>query len=85
MTRLINERQAAHMLGCSIFKMQRDRRIGSPIPYIKLGRAIRYNIDDIEAYIKAHQFTSTSQYPKPAKNPMSEIIRQKIMGVATTD
>jgi hypothetical protein len=42
--------------------MQRDRRIGSPIPYVKVGRSVRYKLADVEAYLEAQRFTSTSQY-----------------------
>lgn len=59
---LLNERQAAHFLGCSVFKLQRDRRIGSPLPYVKIGRNVRYRLLELEAYLQQRTFTSTSQY-----------------------
>lgn len=60
--KLINEQEAAMRLGCSVFKMQRDRRIGSPIPYVKIGRSVRYKMEDVDAYIESQRFTSTLQY-----------------------
>lgn len=60
---LFNERQAAHFLGCSVFKLQRDRRIGSPVSYIRIGRNIRYRLSELEAYLQKHTFNSTSEYP----------------------
>jgi predicted DNA-binding transcriptional regulator AlpA len=60
--RLINEKEAALILGCSIHKMQKDRRVGSPIPFIKVGRSVRYKRRDIEAYLEQQYFTSTSEY-----------------------
>jgi excisionase family DNA binding protein len=59
---LLTEKETAHYLSCSVFKMQRDRRIGSPIPYVKVGRSVRYKLADVEAYLEAQRFTSTSQY-----------------------
>ncbi len=59
---LLNETKAAQLLGCSVAKMQRDRRIGSPIPYIKVGRSVKYRLSDIEAYLEKQRFTSTSEY-----------------------
>ena len=59
---ILCEKQAARFLGCSIYKLQKDRRIGSPIPYIKVGRSVRYKLQDIEAYLESQRFTSTSQY-----------------------
>ena len=59
---LLNEYQAAEMLGCSVHKMQKDRRTGSPIPFVKIGRSVRYKITDIQSYIENQSYTSTSQY-----------------------
>ena len=59
---LIDEKQTAAMLGCSIHKLQKDRRIGSPIPYIKIGRSVKYRVADIEAYLEKQAFNSTSEY-----------------------
>ena len=60
--RLLTEKEAAALLNCSIHKLQRDRRIGSPIPYLKIGRSVKYRQSDIEAYLEAQRFTSTSEY-----------------------
>ena len=65
---LINEDQAAEYLGCSVSKLQKDRRIGSKIPYIKVGRSVRYTMKAIEQYIEERTFTSTSQYENNAVN-----------------
>ncbi len=62
MKNLITEKETATMLGCSIYKLQKDRRIGSPIPYIKIGRSVRYRIEDIQSYLDSQCFTSTTQY-----------------------
>ena len=60
--RLITEKEAATSLGCSVHKMQRDRRIGSPIPYVKIGRSVRYRPEDIDAYLERQRFNSTAEY-----------------------
>ena len=60
--RLLNEKEAAIFLGCSIYKMQRDRRKGSPIPYVKIGSSVKYRTSDLEAYINSRTFNNTSQY-----------------------
>ncbi len=59
---LLNENEVASKLGCSIHKLQKDRRIGSPIPYLKIGRSVKYRQEDVDAYLEAQSFTSTSQY-----------------------
>lgn len=62
MTNLVNEQKAAEILNVSIHKLQKDRRIGSPIPYIKCGRSVKYDVADIESYIEQQKFRSTSEY-----------------------
>lgn len=60
--RLLNENEAAALLNCSIHKLQKDRRTGSDLPFLKVGRSVRYDLSDVEAYIESRKFTSTSQY-----------------------
>lgn len=62
MSELLNEREAAYLLGCSMHKLQKDRRTGSPIPFLKIGRCVRYRKEDLEAYIARRTFISTSEY-----------------------
>lgn len=62
MKKLVKENIAAAVLGCSVHKLQRDRRIGNSVPYVKIGRSVRYDMDALEAYIKQQTFTSTAQY-----------------------
>ena len=61
---LITEQKAAKMLGCSVHKMQRDRRIGSPIPFVKIGRSVKYKESDVLEYIERQSFSSTSEYDR---------------------
>lgn len=60
--KLVSEKVAAEILGCSVWKLQRDRRIGSPIIFVKIGKSVKYRLSDLEAYIKKHSYVSTSQY-----------------------
>lgn len=64
--KLVTELTAAEMLGCSVHKMQRDRRIGSPIPFVKIGRSVKYKEDAILEYIERQSFSSTSEYDRGA-------------------
>ena len=60
--RLLTEKEAAVLLNCSIHTLQKNRRIGGFIPYLKIGRSVRYKRQDIEAYIEQRLYTSTTQY-----------------------
>jgi hypothetical protein len=61
---LKTEKEAAALLGISIHKLQRDRRIGSPLRFRKIGRSVRYSLEDIVAFVEAQTFTSTTAYKK---------------------
>lgn len=60
--KLISEQEAAEMLGCSVHKMQRDRQIGSPIPFVKIGKSVKYRHNQVIKYIESQTYTNTSQY-----------------------
>lgn len=46
------EKQAAQYLGLSVKFLQQDRAGGRRIPYAKLGRAVRYDPNDIKAHVE---------------------------------
>jgi len=50
----LTESQLAERWGMSIKTLQDWRRKGTGIAYLKLGKAIRYPLDVVEAYEKAN-------------------------------
>ena len=48
---LVNEETAAAMLQVSVSTLQKDRSRGNLIPYVKLGRAVRYRVSDLRDVI----------------------------------
>lgn len=60
--KLLNEKEAALVLGCSVHKLRKDRRLGSPIVFKKIGRSVKYVLEDLQAYIESQTFNSTSSY-----------------------
>lgn len=55
---LVAEPVAADMLGMSRGYLRQSRMHGSKIdapPYVKLGRAVRYDVRDIERFIEVHR------------------------------
>lgn len=46
-----NEKQAAKYLGMSVKWMQQARCYGRGPKYIKIGRSVRYNVADLDAYV----------------------------------
>lgn len=60
-TNLLNETQAAEYLGLSVRTLQAWRVRGGQVAYARLGRCIRYRLEDLDDWIKSNRFTSTSQ------------------------
>lgn len=62
MGKLITEKEAAELLGCSVHKLRRDRWAGGGVPFVKLadGGSVRYRPEDIEAFVTARLRRSTS-------------------------
>ena len=59
-SQLLSTPQAAKFLNVSIAFLERDRWAGARIPFVKVGsRAVRYRLDDLEAYIDANRQQST--------------------------
>jgi predicted site-specific integrase-resolvase len=59
-TRLVDEHEAAAILGLSVKTLRRWRWAGREVPFIKLGGAVRYDLADLQACIDAHRCGSTS-------------------------
>lgn len=54
MDKLLTEKQAGELLGWSTATLQNRRWKGQPPSYVRLGRSIRYRIEDIEAFLDEH-------------------------------
>ncbi len=52
---LIDEKQAAQILNVAVQTMRNRRMQGRPPKYVKLGRSIRYDVSDLDAYIEAQK------------------------------
>ena len=58
---LLTEVQAAEFLNLSVRTLQSWRVSGSKIPFVRCGRAVRYKIRDLRAWIDANTVSSTSE------------------------
>ena len=52
--RLLTQKEAAAFTRMSVKWLERDRWVERRIPYVKIGRAVRYRAEDIAAYIDAN-------------------------------
>ena len=57
----LTEKQVAQHLGVSVRTLQAQRQRGSGIPYLKIGRSVRYASADVERYLIQQRRSSTSQ------------------------
>ncbi len=54
-TTIMNEKQAAKYIGLSQRTLQKYRCIQKPPTYIKVGSAVRYSKDDLDAFLDANR------------------------------
>lgn len=59
---LLNTPQAAAYLGLAVSTMNKWRCHGGGPEFLKLGRAVRYDRDDLDAFLAQHRATSTASY-----------------------
>ncbi len=60
---VIDASETAKRLGLSISTLAKMRLYGTGPTYCKLGRRVVYRLEDLEAWIAANRFQSTSEYP----------------------
>ena len=59
---LLTTKQAAEYLGVSCAFLERDRWAGARVPFVRVGsRAVRYRLQDLDAYIESKVRRSTSE------------------------
>ena len=51
--RLLSDREVSQITGRARSTLQKDRVVGGGIPYVYVGRLVRYRLSDVEAYIAA--------------------------------
>ncbi|MEX0963810.1 MAG: helix-turn-helix domain-containing protein [Pseudohongiellaceae bacterium] len=58
--RLMNQRELAEYLGKSTAWCERARWIGEGPKFIKLGKHVRYRVEDVMTWIDAHELQSST-------------------------
>ncbi len=57
---LLDEKKLAEHLGVSVRTLQSQRQRGDGIPFIRLGRTIRYDLATVQEHLARNTCTSTS-------------------------
>ena len=67
---LFTQKSIAEVLQISEAKLERDRWLGDGIPYLKLGKTVRYRKKNVLAWLEQHgnPLLSTSQIVKEAEH-----------------
>ena len=68
---LIDQKQAARILGLSVRTLERHRIAGTGPRFARLGRLIRYRQNDLIEWVDGSLRTSTSQLGTPAAGSAS--------------
>jgi hypothetical protein len=58
---VLNEKQAAEFLSVSVRTLQAWRVRGVPPPFVKIGRAVRYQRRALLKFLEQHTVTSTTE------------------------
>lgn len=62
---LISPEQAADYLNVSTATLANWRCLGTPnVPYLRIGRSIKYRRSDLDDYIKKHSFNDVDDFSK---------------------
>ena len=62
---LHDESAIAKRLRCEVKTLQAWRTRGGGPPFVKIGRLVRYKAEDVDAWVEARRYASTSE-PRPA-------------------
>lgn len=54
----LNEKETSHLTGLALSTLRNHRHKGCGLPYIKIGRAVRYSFQDIINYFENHKIRS---------------------------
>jgi len=54
--------QASDYLGLAVSTLNKWRCLGGGPVFIKMGRAVRYRVEDLETYLSSSSSQSTSEY-----------------------
>ena len=53
----VTELEVSRLIGRALSSLRNDRFNGRGLPFIKLGRSVKYDIDEVEAYMQARKIT----------------------------
>jgi hypothetical protein len=64
----IDEREVSKITGRALSTLRNDRYMGRGFPYCKIGKSVRYLLDDVLAYVEAGRIKTTGSCKRESKN-----------------
>lgn len=55
----LSEVEIAELLNISIAKLRRDRWLGNGLPFVRIGRTVRYSREQIAKYLEQNTVTAS--------------------------
>lgn len=77
------ELERAGIASCS--KLQKDRIKGIGIPFVYVGRRVRYRASDVDAYLQANKATRALQLPDSDRRKTAMSARARAMRAQSVD
>jgi hypothetical protein len=59
----LKESQESKMTGLAVQTLRNDRAHTRRIPYIKIGRAVRYSLHDVVGFMETHRIAVSTRTP----------------------
>ncbi len=57
----LNEKEISNLTGLALSTLRNHRHQGIGLPYIKVGRAVRYSFQDVVEYFESHKISTENQ------------------------
>ncbi len=51
----LNEKEVSKLTSRSLSTLRNERSLGRGIPYLKIGRSVRYDLIDVHKFMEAHK------------------------------
>ena len=56
--RYVDEKEASRITAFSLSTLRNQRYLGKGIPYVKIGRLVRYSLEDVIAFMERHKIST---------------------------
>jgi len=56
----LTEKQVSKITGRALSTLRNERSKGKGIPYLKIGRSVRYNFEDVVEFMERHRIETRS-------------------------